>query len=92
MEERKNVTLVKASIKRKKSHSDNIKYSGLGPIRRFYAGHGLRQNCRFLGRRRGRLERWGKKQGITISALPLASRVVFRRKFTSLILSFYMFK
>ena len=41
MEERENVILVKASIKRKKSHSDNIKHPGFRPIRRFYAGHGL---------------------------------------------------
>lgn len=49
MEERENVTLVKASIKRKKSHSDNIKYSGFRPIRRFSAGHGLRQSCGCMG-------------------------------------------
>lgn len=44
------------------------------------------------GRRRESSERWGKKPGITISALPLASCVVFRSKFTPLILSFYMFQ
>lgn len=39
MEERENVILVKASIKRKKSQSDNIKYSGSRTIMRFSSGH-----------------------------------------------------
>lgn len=40
VEERENITLVKPSIKRKKSQSDNIKYSGSRPIMRFSSGHG----------------------------------------------------
>lgn len=63
VEERENLIFIKASIKRKKSHSGNIKYSGVRPIRRFYTGHALRQSC-WWGSRRGSLERWEKKQGI----------------------------
>ena len=39
VEERENVILVKASIKRKKSQSDNIKYSGSRTIVRFSLGN-----------------------------------------------------
>lgn len=47
MEKRENLIFIKASIKRKKSHSDDIKYSGVRPIRRFYTGRALRQSCRW---------------------------------------------
>lgn len=79
MEEMENVILVKASIRRKKSQSDNIKYSGFRPIRRFSTGARTQTELSTLGE-------MGKNPGIkirpaefSVPALPLASRVAFQK-------------